>query len=259
MIDISKEVRSYTSYLRLCNFKRSTVEAYSRTLWHFYEYHKDSHGDVMPTQDHVQSYLLYRLDRGLSWSSINADYSSLRKYFKQLKDYDWSLKKLPRPRRDHSLPGILSKEQVGLLISHAPNYKYQVFLSLLYATGMRLSEATHLRISDIDSDRMQIRIHLGKGGKTRFVSMPEVLLSHLREYYRRYRPEGYIFYGRTKSKPYSPSAARWAIRRAKSISGITTRCSIHTLRNCYATHHLELGTDLVYNSLNNALDSSITT
>ncbi len=208
MIDIEHESEQYRAYLKLANFKKSTVDTYCRTLELFYAFHIEKYGQVVPTQNHVQAYLLERLDKGLSWSSINCDYSSLRKYFKQLRDYEWSLKKLPRPRKDKPLPHLLSKEQVATLINHAPTFKYQVFLTLLYATGMRLSEATHLRIQDIDSDRMQIRIQLGKGGKSRMVAMPERLLILLREYYRAYKPATYLFYGRQKETPYSPSAAR---------------------------------------------------
>lgn len=246
MTDIKTEVESYRAYLTLANFKPSTVDSYCRTLEKFYACHLERHGHIKPTQDHVQRYLLRRRDSGLSWSSINADYSSLRKYFRQLKDYEWSLKKLPRPKKDNPLPQIISKEEVALLISSAPTLKYQTFLSLLYATGMRLSEATNLRLTDIDSDRMQIRIHLGKGGKSRMVHMPPLLLDLLRKYYLAYRPEDYLFNGRKPASRYSSSSARWAIRRAIERSGLNVKCSLHTLRNCYATHHLELGTDLVY-------------
>ena len=111
---------------------------------------------------------------------------------------------------------------------------------------MRLSEATHIRLSDIDSDRIQIRIDLGKGGKSRMVQMPASLLELLRSYYKAYKPEIYLFNGNKKGKVYSSSSARWAIRRAIKLSGKEIRCNLHMLRNCYATHHLELGTDLVY-------------
>ena len=246
MILISTEVASYRAYLTLANFKTSTVSAYCRTLEKFYQFHLDRHANKVPTQEDVQSYLLQRRESGVSWSSINCDYSALRKYFKALKDYEWSLKKMPRPKRDKVLPRILSKEQVAMLISCAPTLKYQTFLTLLYATGMRLSEATHIRLSDIDSDRIQIRIDLGKGGKSRMVQMPASLLELLRSYYKAYKPEIYLFNGNKKGKVYSSSSARWAIRRAIKLSGKEIRCNLHMLRNCYATHHLELGTDLVY-------------
>lgn len=246
MISIEKEVEAYRAHLTISNYKVSTVKTYCRTLEIFLHYCKEQFAGIAPGQEHVQRYLLKRLDAGKSWSSINADYSSLRKYFIVLKDFTWSLKKFPRPRKDDVLPSILSKEQVARLISAAPNFKYQVFLALLYATGIRLSEACHLKISDIDSDRMQIRISQGKGGKDRLVQLPEAILPTLRAYYRVYRPIVYLFNGRKKGTAYSPSSAQWAIKHARRNAGIENSCTIHTLRNCYATHHLELGTDLVY-------------
>lgn len=246
MIDTSKEIHSYKAYLTLANYKSSTVKAYCRTLEHFFDFTKCHDGNLFPNQDHVQSYLLQRLENKKSWSTINADYSALRKFFKTMKDYPWSLKKLPRPKRDKKLPSLLSKEDVAKLINAAPNYKYQVFLTFLYATGTRLNEACHVKLEDIDSDRMQIRISQGKGGKDRYVLLPKRLLVLLREYFVRYRPKIYLFNGRRIGSAYSASAGQWTIRRARDLAGIQKKCSIHTLRNCYATHHLELGTDLVY-------------
>lgn len=246
MIDSSKEIQSYRAYLTLGNYKSSTVNAYCRTLYHFFQFVSTNYNAKDPTQDHVQTYLLKRLENGKSWSTINADYSSLRKYFKIIKDYPWSLKKLPRPKKDKILPSLLSKEDVARLINAAPNYKYQVFLTFLYATGARLSEACHVKIEDIDSNRMQIRISQGKGGKDRYLLLPQALLEILRQYFKVYKPQTYLFNGRIKGTPYSTSAGQWTVRRARDLAGITKKCSIHTLRNCYATHHLELGTDLVY-------------
>lgn len=246
MINVETEVQSYRAYLTLKNYKPSTIKAYTRTLEKFFAYHSIHFSDTHPCQDHVQSYLLWRLDQGKSWSSINCDYSSLRMYFKVLRDYYWSLKKLPRPKRDKVLPSLLSKEDVGRLIEAAPTLKYQTFMSFLYATGARLSEAYNVRLDDIDSDRMQICLRQGKGGKDRYVQLPTKLLDLLRSYFKVYRPETYLFNGRKKGSRYSSSAGQWSIRRARKLAGITKKCSIHTLRNCYATHHLELGTDLVY-------------
>lgn len=246
MIAISQEVLNYRSFLRLRNFQPSTVTMYTRTLEIFLHYVDTHFKDEELSQDHAQHYLLMRLDQGKAWSTINADYSALRKYYKILRDYEWSLKKLPRPKKDKKLPAILSKEEVAHLIESAPTLKHQVFLTFLYATGVRLSEAANVKIEDIDSDRMQIRIHRGKGAKDRTVLLNSKLLHILRMYFKVYKPEIYLFNGQVKGQPYSSSAGQWAIRRGRALAGITKKCSVHTLRNCYATHHLELGTDLVF-------------
>jgi integrase/recombinase XerD len=246
MIDVKKEQETYKTYLVLRNYQPSTVKMYMRTLGIFLSFCNDRFGGHQPTQEYAQQYLLMRIEKGRAWSTINADYSALRKYYKVVKQYPWSLKKLPRPKKEKRLPAIISKEEVGRLIEAAPNLKHQVFLTFLYATGVRLSEATHVKIQDIDSERMQIHIHRGKGAKDRKVVLCEKLLDLLRIYFRIYRPKEYLFNGQVAGSPYSCGAGQWAIRRGRELAGITRKCSIHTLRNCYATHHLELGTDLVF-------------
>ena len=246
MIDIKKELQEYKTYLVLRNFQPSTLQMYGRTLDIFLSYCNLHFPDQPLSEDHAQQYLLMRIEKGKAWSTINVDYSALRKYYKVVKEYPWSLKKLPRPKKDKRLPDIISKEEVGRLIQSAPTLKHQVFLTFLYATGARLSEATNVKIEDIDSERMQIRIHRGKGAKDRTIVLNQKLLELLRIYFKAYHPTDYLFNGQHKGRPYSTSAGQWAMRRGRELAGITRKCSVHTLRNCYATHHLELGTDLVF-------------
>ena len=125
-------------------------------------------------------------------------------------------------------------------------YKHQVFLSLIYGSGLRLSEALNLKISDIDGHRLQLRINKGKGNKDRMVQIPGCVLELLRTYYVRCKPKLYLFNGLYKGSRCSAKAVQWAIRKAKSRSGIQKTATVHTLRHCYATHHLESGTDLVF-------------
>jgi len=171
-IIVSKEVSGYRKYLMLAKFKKSTVSMYCRTLENILEYAKEAYPKEALNQDQAQSYLLQRLEGGSSWSTINVDYSSLRKYSKQRLDYLWSMRKMPRPRREKVLPAILSREEVKRLIEYAPTYKHQVLLTFLYAIGCRLSEATHVRVIDIDGARNQIHIHRGKGAKDRKILVP---------------------------------------------------------------------------------------
>lgn len=245
-IAIAEQVEQYRRYLTLTNFKSSTTKMYCKTVSKFLFYCREKFPNQELSQDHAQDYLLHRVEMGRSWATINCDYSSLRKYYKEILEYDWLLKKMPRPKRDKALPSILSKEEVARLISHAPTFKHQVFLTFLYSTGVRLSEAANVKLIDIDSERMQIHIHRGKGAKDRKVLLTEKLLLLLRTYYKICRPVEYLFNGQQRGMPYSPGAAQWSIRRARKLAGIRRKCSIHVLRNCYATHHLELGTDLVF-------------
>jgi site-specific recombinase XerD len=198
------------------------------------------------SSDVVRQYLLGRFEGGKDWQTVNSDYSAIQKWFKNVLFLEWSLKKLPRPKKEKKLPLIFSKEDIIKIIEAAPTFKQQVLLTTIYVTGMRLSEAIELKITDVDGDRMQIRVNKGKGNKDRMILIPHQLLELLRLYYKAYRPEEYLFNGIKTGRPYSQRAVQLTMQEAKKASKINKRGSIHTLRNCYATHHLELGTDLVF-------------
>ena len=178
--------------------------------------------------------------------TINGDYSAMRKFYREVRSLEWSFKKLPRPRKERSLPMIISQEEVKKLIESGSVFKHQVFLSFLYATGMRLGETLQLKLTHIDGNRKQIRIERGKGAKDRYIQIPECLLVLLRQYYRHYRPVRYLFNGREKGCLWSYKASQWSVKRACELAGVQRSVSPHTFRHCYATHHLESGTDLVF-------------
>ena len=125
-------------------------------------------------------------------------------------------------------------------------YKHQVLMTLLYATGIRISELCNLELKDIHGDRLQMHVRLGKGYKDRIVNIPNRVLVLLRLYYKRCRPEIYLFNGQQKGRPLSKSTVLAAIRNARHRANIIKPVSAHTFRHCYATHHLEAGTNLVY-------------
>jgi site-specific recombinase XerD len=239
-------LKSYSDYLILTNFSVCTQKMYLRTIVGFYKWREEQKVEGEIKQEDAQQYLLMRVKTGSSWSTINCDYSALRKYYKQILEVDWSLKKMPRPRRENKLPEILSKAEVVRIIEHAPLYKHQVFLTFIYGTGCRLGEACRMRLEDIDSDRMQVRVRQGKGQKDRYVLLSQKLLDLLRIYYKRVRPKQYLFNGQKRGMPLSKSAGQRCMQRGRIKSGVKKRASVHTLRHCYATHHIESGTDLVY-------------
>ncbi len=241
-----KYLEDYARYLKLRNFANATCKTYVSGLRHFLEFRDQNDIRGPLSQDQAIQFLNFTHDQGKSWSLFNCIYSALRKYFREVLDIEWSVKKLPRPRKDRILPEIISEQEVVQLIEHATIYKHQVLITLLYATGLRLSEVLHLRIEHIHGDRKQIFVHKGKGHKDRYVHIPECLLQLLRNYFLRYRPEVYLFNGIEKGKSLSPSAAQWAIRSARHRAGLLKKTTTHTLRHCYATHHLEAGTNLIF-------------
>jgi len=151
----------------------------------------------------------------------------------------------PNGKRPKKLPAVLSGEEMNRLLSCVKCHKHRTFLVLQYACGLRLNEAAHLKISDIDSQRMQIRVDSGKGQKTRMVPMAPRLLAALREYWIAYRPEVYLFPGRTSDIPLKPTTIQKMFKVAAKDAGILKNVTPHTLRHSYATGLLEAGVDLL--------------
>ena len=243
---ISSQLQAFEDYLILRNFSSATRQMYLRTIKGFLRHSKRKHPTKDLSQDLAREYILMRLKKGLSWSTINCDYSALRKYFREVLSAEWTLKKTPRPRKNNSLPATLSTKDIVKLINNASTYKHQIFLCFVYATGLRLSEATNVTLDDIDRQRLQIRVRHGKGAKDRYVQVPACLIEVLSQYYRQYKPVKYLFNGYKVGQRYCASSGQWTMRQAKSNAKITKQASIHTLRHAYATHHLEFGTDLVF-------------
>ena len=246
MDDIALLSAQFRSFMILKNFSKSTISTYGQIVDYFLRYCAQHHSALPLSQELVVRYLLMRWDMGLDWQTVNSDYSAIQKFFKNILFLPWDVKKLPRPRKEKKLPSILSKEDVVKIIEAAATFKQQVLLTFIYVTGARLSEAIHIKIEDIDPHRMQIRINKGKGNKDRLILIPPVLLTLLRAYYKREKPMEYLFNAKTKGQIYAPRSVQLAMQQAKHKAKILKKGSIHTLRNCYATHHLEGGTDLVF-------------
>jgi integrase/recombinase XerD len=155
---------------------------------------------------------------------------------------------LPTPKRHRRLPTVLSPDEVRLLIAGAKNLYHRTMLMTLYGAGLRRSELLQLKVADIDSQRMVIRVERGKGGHAREVPLSPTLLTALREYYRWMRPQTYLFpgqeHGWRADKPLTSKCIWDAVRFAAKAAGIDRHVSPHTLRHSYATHLLEAGADL---------------
>jgi len=197
-LPISEQLQNYEDYLILKNFSIATRKMYLRTLKSYLRFHNSRHPRKELSQDSAREFILYRKKQGRSWPTINCDYSALRKYFRQVLEYDWFLKKMPRPRKEYKLPSLLSKQDIVKLINQAHTYKQQVLLCFVYATGFRLSKALNITFADIDRDRLQVRVRRGKGAKDRVVQIPKCLMDILTDYYKIVRPEKYLFNGLKK-------------------------------------------------------------
>ncbi len=239
-------LNTFRGYMILKNYSLRTIKTYMQIVDYFLRYCKEVHHGIELSDGLVQKYLLMRYERGCSWQTVNSDYSALKKFYRNVLLAEWSLQKLPRPRKHKMLPTVFSKEDVIKIIESASGYKQQVLLTFIYVTGVRLSEAINTKIEDVDGNRCQIRINQGKGAKDRFIIVPTCLIKLLRQYYINVKPKNYLFNGKYKGIPYGSRTIQHTLQQAKKRAGILKKGSIHTLRNCYATHHLEGGTDLVF-------------
>lgn len=196
--------------------------------------------------EEIQSYVLHLLDeRKLSWSTCNQAICAFRFFYGiTLKRSAFALE-IPHGRTPQRQPDILSRMEVKRLLDAAPRIADGVLLKTTYAAGLRLSEVIALRWTDIDSDRMTLRVEQGKGARDRYTVLSSGLLAELRAYWKRCRPHGlWVFPARDASRPLSDSTVQRLYTRTKQKAGITKRGGIHALRHAFATHLLEAGIDL---------------
>ena len=220
-----------------------TQKTYLYCVRHFVRYF-DQSPEGLGT-DEIRAYLHHLLsERQLSQSSVSQHYSALKFLYEMVLDQAWDAGRIPRVKRALKLPVILSEEEVQRLLQATENLKHHSLLTTIYSGGLRLSEALHLQVGDIDSDRMLIRVRDGKGQKDRYTLLSEYALGVLRDYWRYYRPDSWLYPGKQADTPLTPSSVQRMFRRVLKRSGLRKPATVHTLRHCFATHVLENGVHL---------------
>jgi integrase/recombinase XerD len=195
--------------------------------------------------EEIRAYQIYLAEeRKVSVGTRIVAVSALRFLYAVTLQRDWTLQLIPAPKKDHRLPVILSPQEVLQLLQAAPSFPHHVIFSTMYGTGMRVSEAVHLRAADIDSQRMMIRIELSKGHKGRDVQLSPKLLDLLRCYWRKVRPGEWMFPGQIPNQPLTREAVGDAVVQAGQRAGLKKHTTPHSLRHAYAVHLLEAGTDV---------------
>jgi len=200
--------------MELKNFSRRTIQCYLMYMQEYVRYFKKTPAEL--GQEEIIKYLCYLKDeKKSSWSTINIAYSALRFFYESVLGRPWDVKKLPRPKLDKMLPAVLSRQEVKSLIESTENLKHKLALMTTYSAGLRISEMTHLKVSDIDSQLMQIHVVKGKGKKDRYTILSLKLLEELREYYKKERPKEWLFPGQNKNKPIHQSTLQRAFKESK--------------------------------------------
>ena len=242
---MTKLRRRMEEELRLRAYSPMTIKAYVRAVKDFSLFHGRS-PDQLGAQE-VRAYLLHLTDeRKLAPASINQALAGIRFFYINVLDRPCEVGHVVYQKRKKKLPVVLSEQEVIQLLDAASNLKDRVILMTLYSGGLRLLELIHLQTKDIESDSMRIRIREGKGGKDRYVTLSETLLEALRQYFRKFRPERWLFYADKPHQPVPPRRIQRMIQATALRAGLTKRISPHTLRHSFATHLLEHGTSLRY-------------
>ena len=195
--------------------------------------------------DEIRQYQIYLVqERKVGWSSFNQCTCALRFFYRTTLGKHWDISHIPFPKQERTLPVVLSLAEVEQFLRSITSLKYRAMLMTAYGAGLRLSEVVALRVSDIDSQRMLIRVRQGKGRKDRYVMLSPALLTVLRLYWQAAHPFNYLFPGQEPRRPICLSAVQRACTRARTASGLQKRVTVRMLRHCFATHLLEAGTNI---------------
>jgi site-specific recombinase XerD len=197
------------------------------------------------TIEDIHSYQLHltRVEK-VCWGSFNQSVCAIRFFYGVTLDKGWDIQRIPYQKTGRKLPVVLSCEEVTKLFEVVENLKHRTILMTAYAAGLRVSEVTHLRVSDIDSQRMMLRVEQSKGRQDRYVMLSHKLLTVLREYWRTYRTEHWLFDGQIPQQPLTRSTVHKVFQKAKIKAGIIKNVSVHSLRHAFATHLLESGVNI---------------
>ena len=231
--------------MRLRNYSPSTIDSYTFHVDKFCQFFGKPADQLGPEE--IRQFQLYMVnEKKASWSSFNQAVCGLRFLYNTTLGKDWTVKHIPFGKRPKKLPTVLSDEEACRLLECLHNPKHHAVLLTCYAAGLRLSEARHLKVADIDGGREQLNIRAGKGRKARLVPASPRLLAALRSYWKLDRPSNFLFPGKTVDVPLSATtiqkACKLAVARAEIKKPAVTP---HTMRHSWATGMLEAGVDLL--------------
>ena len=241
-------LEKFVEQLKLKSYSPSTLKKYRNEFIQLLKLLKSKPVYELTVED-IRRYMLYILEKeGVRENTAHSRINALKFYFEQVLGRNKFFVAVPRPKKPQILPKLLNENEIARLFNAVDNKKHKAMLFTAYSAGLRVSEICNLKITDIDSSRMQILIQLAKGKKDRYVNLGPLLLDILREYIKMYkpRPKKYLFESEQTHTAYPSRTIQQIFSNAKNKAGIKKEVGIHSLRHSFATHLLEKGTDIIY-------------
>lgn len=235
----------YKNRLIQKRYSSNTQNIYCKYFRDFSDYFNNEKLEEI-TIEKINTYIIELIQtKNISISQQNQRINAIKFYYEKILGRDKQYYALHRPKKEHKLPKVLSKNEVKKILNSCNNIKHRSILMLIYSAGLRRSELIDIKIADIDSERMVINIIGAKGKKDRISLLSENMLQLLRSYYKEFKPKKYLFEG-AKGGKYSPTSVANILKNASLKAGVNKTVTPHMLRHSFATHLLEQGTDLMY-------------
>jgi site-specific recombinase XerD len=236
---------TYLTKLQELRYSDRTINTYCSMFEEYINFYGKYEIDDI-TNEMITEFLLYLVNnRNVSLSYQNQSINAIKFYYEKVLGNIKTGYYIDRPRKEKRLPIVLCEQEISTIISSITNIKHKAIITTLYSGGLRIGELLNLKVTDIDSNRMQIRIEQAKGKKDRYTILSEKTLDLLRLYFKEYKPTKWLFEGQNKDQ-YSQVSIQRIIKRATDKCCISKKVTAHTFRHSFATHLLENGTDLRY-------------
>jgi site-specific recombinase XerD len=241
-------------YFELKGTPNSSKESYLRRINAFIQFIQEQHKSIEEiTEKDIQQYILYlKKEKGLSPGTINNYISGIKFFYTHVLDKEWNPKKIPRMKREKKIPVIPPKQDVLGILNAATNLKHRAFLALIYGSGLRVGEVAKLKIGDICSKTMRVRVEQAKHNTNRYTILSVTALEILRKYFKKYfssvgyQPDDWLFPGKNKNEHINVKTIKNTLIKLRNRLQLDKNISAHTLRHCFATHCLENGIDPVF-------------
>jgi integrase/recombinase XerD len=236
-------MQRFVEQLQLKAYSPNTIRTYSVEFAQLLYVLKNNPVDQL-TPERLRSYFLYCIrELNTTENQLHSRINAIKFYFEQVLKRDKFFFEIPRPKKPSTLPKVIDAADVKKMLGTIENIKHRVMLKLCYGMGLRVSELVNIKISDIDSKRMQVLIRQGKGKKDRYVNLPQSVLVEMRDYFKTYKPKDFLFEGMYGGQ-YSVRSVQAVFKQAMKKARIRKITGVHSLRHSYATHLLEQGTDI---------------